>query len=552
MVLSADHTKDMARQIFKQTGCTIYNKEEEMKKLNRKVSLFMLAAVLMAGMLLFVGCAGEDVSEEPGEEVSQESVLRVALTTNPNTIEPATGDTRTASNVAWSIFNSLVWLSDEGVIEPSLAEDWTVSEDGTVYTFYLRQGVTFHNGNEFTADDVIFTWERGMGSDITYREDFLAVDAMNKIDDYTVEAVLADPNSMLLLQMNEHWGILSAEYHEEVGEEGYLQHPVGTGPFKFVEWRTGDRIVLEAYEDYWEEGYPKVDRLIYSPIPESSTRYAALINDDIDIVSGLGPEHADQVAGAEGVQLVSYPLDRVFYITFNNMSTGIGTPIENKLVRQAMSYAVDYQTIIDRIFDGHAERTAGFIVPGNLGYDPSVEPYPYDPEKAMELLAEAGYPDGFAIEMAGPSDTYINFEQVLQALVGYWGEIGITVDLQLMESGSFWGMQANRELPPLFGDSWSSSTGEAFPRLVGSVGGEDASYAAWLDPVLVDLVKEIQLTADQFERADVYTEILRYMHEDPPFIYLYQPTAFEAVNDRVQNYQPRVSEQYYLKGVSIE
>lgn len=517
-----------------------------MKKLRGKVLVFTVIALLTAGILFMAGCAGEE------EEAAGESVLRVALTTNPNTIEPATGDTRTASNVAWSIFNSLVWLSDEGVIEPSLAESWTVSDDGKVYTFKLREDVTFHNGYKFTAEDVRFTWERGKGSDITYREDFLTVADIKVLDEYTVEVILDEPNSMLLLQMNEHWGILSKQYHEEVGEEGYLQNPVGTGPFKFVEWRTGDRIILEAFEDYWEQGYPKIDKIIYRPIPDASTRYAALINDDIDIVSGLGPEQAEAIKSAQGVKLVSYPLDRVFYITFNNMTTGVGTPIENKLVRQAMSYAVDYQTIIDRIFDGHAARTAGFVVQGNLGYDQSVEPYPYDPEKAKQLLDEAGYPDGFEIEMAGPSATYINFEQVLQAVAGYWEEVGIRVDLQFMESGRFWGLQANRELPPLFGDSWSSSTGEAFPRLVGSVGGENASYAAWLDPVLVDMVKEIQLTPDQNERAKVYTRILKYMHEDPPFVYLYQPTAFEAVNNRVVNYKPRVSEQYYLKGVSIQ
>lgn len=537
-----------------------------MKKIQGKYLWFLLLALVLAGALFVVGCAEEVVDEEPvdeepvdeepvDEEPAEEAVLRVALTTNPNTIEPATGDTRTASNVAWSIFESLVWLNDEGEIVPSLARDWTISEDGTVYTFELREDVYFHNGDKFTAEDVYFTWERGQGSDITYREDFLAVADMNIIDEYTVEVLLDEPNAMLLLQMNEHWGILSKDYHEEVGEDGYMQFPIGTGPFKFVEWRAGDRIELEAFEDYWDAGYPKLDRVVYRPIPESSTRYAALMADEIDIVSGLAPEQAESIMAVEDdedVRLVSYPHDRVFYITFNNMTTGIGTPIEDQKVRQAMSYAIDYDLIIERIFDGHAERTAGFVVPGNLGYDPSIEPYPYDPEKALELLADAGYPDGFSIEMAGPSDTYVNFEDVLQAVAGFWGEIGVEVDLEFMESGRFWDLQASRELPPLFGDSWSSSMGEAYPRLLGSVGGEDASYAAWLDPKLVDMVRQIELTPDEDERAAVYTEILEYMHEDPPFIYLYQPTAFEAINERVQNYNPRVSEQYYLKGVSIE
>jgi peptide/nickel transport system substrate-binding protein len=516
-----------------------------MNGIHVKRAVLLLALFAAVGMCLFA--AGEQEQEK--EEVK---TLRVALAASPNTIEPATGDTRQASNVAWSIFDSLVWLNDEGKIVPALAKSWSVSDDGTVYTFKLREDVTFHNGDTFDADDVVFTWQRGKQKEITYREDFLAAEKVEKVDKYTVRVILEKPNSMMLLQMNEHWGILSKEYHEEVGEEGYIQNPVGTGPFEFVEWRKADRIVLEANENYWQDEYPKVDRVVYRPIPEASTRIAAVKAGDIDIISRIGPEQAEELEGTSGVDLISYPKDRVYYIAFNNMTTGKGTPIIEQKVRQAMSYAIDYQAIIDNIFNGKAERVAGFVVPGNLGYDPSIEPYPYDPEKAEELLAEAGYPDGFEISMAGPSDTYINFEEVLQAVVGYWEEIGIEVELEFMESGKYWDLEAQRKLPPLFGDSWSSSTGEAFPRLVGSVGGEDASYAAWLDQRLVNLVEEVKLTPDQDERAEVYTEILRYMNEDPPFVYLYQPLAFEATTERVMGYEPRVSEQYYLKGVEIE
>ncbi|MDX1523342.1 MAG: ABC transporter substrate-binding protein, partial [Anaerolineae bacterium] len=215
------------------------------------------------------------------------------------------------------------------------------------------------------------------------------------------------------------------------------------------------------------------------------------------------------------------------------------------------NYAVDVEAIIDALFDGYGRPSTGYVTPANWGYDETIEPFGYDPDRARELLAEAGYPDGFEMEMACPAGAYTNFEQVCEAIQGYLGDVGIQTNLEIMESGQYWDLEANKELPPLFGDSWSERSGEALPRLLGALGGNEASFSAWSDPEIDRLMAEIGTTVDDDARADLYVELQQYMQENPPFIYLYEPVTFEAINPKVQDYKPRPAENYFLKEVWV-
>lgn len=478
--------------------------------------------------------------------------LRVALTSSPNSLDLCYGADRNASNAGWRLYNSLVVVNDDGRIEPALAESWTVSEGGTVYTMKLRHGVKFHNGEDFNADQVIFSWNRGKGKDVTWRKKWDIVKEIEKIDDFTIKLKLDAPSPLLLRQISYFWNIVPQGYLKEVGEEGFVNHPVGTGPFRFVEWKKGDRLVYEANLDYWEPGKPKVAKVIFRPIGESATRMAAVKTGEMDIVSRLSSEEAAMLKDVPHVRVVEYPVDRVFYITFNNLTSGKGLPTENPLVRQAMNYAVDVDAIIEALFNGNGKPLTGFFVSSNLGYNDSLKPFGYDPEKAKALLKQAGYPDGFKIEMAAPTGAYSQFEQVCEAVQGYLADVGIEMKLTLMESGKYWDLEAKKELPPMFGDSWSCREGEPLERLEGTLGGWKQSYSAWSDPRIDEILGKVAVMPDEIERAKLYKELQVYMQENPPFIYLYQPMTFEAVSTKVKNYRPRAAEDYYLKNVSIE
>ena len=528
----------------------------------RLVSLFVLLAVLSTMM---VACAPNEPVEVESPEAAEEvdageeeaaavveeedavpegptGTLRVALSTMPNSLFiPLTAE-RNADNAATPLTDSLVYLDRNGDVQPALAESWEISEDGTVYTFHLREGITFHNGEAFNADDVIATWETGSVTG-EWTDKFTLVQ-VEKIDDYTVTLTTEAPNPELLVTIHDFWAVAPNEYLAEVGVDGFSVFPVGTGPFMFVEWVKGDHITYTANPDYWREGYPLIETLIFRPIPESSTRVAAIMADEVDIVGRLSAEEAQSLVGVDGVELIQYPVNRIYYIAFNNLTTGLDQPTMDAKVRQAMNYAVDVDAIIDALFNGYGKPAAGYVSSGELGYG-VVEPFGYNPEKALELLSEAGYADGFAMDMACPAGAYMNFEEVCEAITGYLGEVGIDINLDIMESGQFWELEANKELP-LFGDSWSTLSGEALRRLSGALGGWDASYSAWSDPVLDDYLAKISTTVDRDERKALYEDLQVYMQENPPFIYLYEPIAFEAKRTRVMDYYPRPAEDYFL------
>ena len=487
----------------------------------------------------------------PTSVAQAQDELVVSLSSDPTSLfMPRTSD-RTASNAAWSLFDSLVWIDDDGNLAPALATDWTISEDGTEYVFELREGVTFHNGETFDAESVVATWETGSDESNDYASAYSAADSVEAIDAYTVRITTPEPNAIFLTTIANNWAMVPPDYIREVGLDAFAQDPVGTGPFRFVSRTPGDRIVMEANPDYWADGLPRVDRLVYRVIPDGSTRLAAIRTGDVDVANRLTPDQVTALEGAEDVEVVQYLNDRVYYVGFKNMGAGEGTPIEDRRVRLALNYGLDRFGINQAIFSGQANAAPGFVVEGNLGYDAdTMQPFPYDPDRARALLAEAGYPDGFEISMGCPADGYVNINEVCQAIASSLGQIGVDVEVDFQTTNAYWSEPNYAVTGPMYVDSWSSEFGEAIPRLDGALTPGNY-YNTWEDERIANLIQEIQREVDRDARAELYGEMHELMREDPPFIYLYQPVIFEAVDADLEGYQPRAAEEYFLRSVGF-
>ena len=333
--------------------------------------------------------------------------------------------------VLYALHDAVVKPMPGNLMSPSLAESWTLSADQKTYEFKLREGVKFHNGDPFTAEDVKFSFHRAKGSKLLHAK----VREVVIVSPARVRFVLHEPWPDFMtfygtMVSGAGW-VVPKKYVEQVGPDGFKKHPVGLGPYKFVSHTPGVELVMEANESYWRK-VPSVKRLVYKSVPESTTRMAMLKRGEVDVAYLLDVPQAQEVKRDPNLKLAFSGGIAVFYLDFLDQWDP-KSPWADRRVRLAANYAIDRQALSDAETLG-ASRPAGNHVPPSFEFALPIEPYPYDPRKAKQLLAEAGYPNGFD---AGEFHQLPPYFSLGEAIVNYFQAVGIRTRMRPMERAAF-------------------------------------------------------------------------------------------------------------------
>ena len=473
------------------------------------------------------------------------ATLTVGLSADAESMDPFYVNQAAGWSVVHAVFDHLIERDFESRLVPGLAESWAVLDDHTL-EFKLRHGVTFHNGEPFNAQAVKFSVERMLTTeDAPNRSKFTSIDSVEIVDEYTVRFKLNRPDGTLLDSLTSRLAMLPPGYFASVGAEGFAKAPVGTGPFRFVEWMPDSHITLAANENYWEGSYkgkPQVAKVVFRVLPEIATRLAELQTGGIDLIQDLP---ADQIATVEAAGMVVLPAETFQLAYIMTIADDENLPTHDVRVRQALNYAVDVDTIIKNLLAGYGRRIASPIGPGYLGYNPDVTPYPYDPDRALELLAEAGYPEGFETVM---DITTTDRSDTAEAVAGQLARVGVRVTIRTFELGQFNQNWIDRKQSPLWQVRWGNTPD---PQSIGMFASCTGWISRYCNKEVTALLDAAQSTMDQEERASLYSRASQLLHDDPVGIYLWTSTQVYGLSPRVRGFRPSPLLAIIVSGITL-
>jgi len=543
-----------------------------------KSKVFM---VLLFAVILILGTIGI---------ASAKGTLVFGSSGDPDRLDPA--DTTDGESIQRmdNIFEGLVeYEAGSVLIQPCLATSWEASADGTEIVFNLRKGVKFHDGTDFNADAAVFSFARQYDINHPFHQYgewaywgwmFGDVDKMEKIDDYTVKLILKRPNASIMTSLAMFTVNIVSPTNAEKYKEDAFKYPCGTGPFKFVEWVKDDHVTLEANENYWRER-AKLDKLIFKVIPDPSARLMALEVGEVQGIEYPNPADFERIKANKDLKLLSEPGMNIGYMAMNEgygyidanengvrdidteplvKTPGYFEPLTKKEVRQAINMAIDKQSIIDNLYMGTASVAKNGMPPFMLGYNDAIVDYPYDPARAKQLLAEAGYPDGFEVTLyVMPVSRPYMFDppKIGEAIQSYLGAVGIKVSIYQVDWGTYLQeAQAGKHQMCLLG--WTGDNGDPdnflnvlYGANVCSIG-TAGNYAFYINNTNQELLSAALATYDVEKRAAYYKKSQEMIHEDAGYVYLAHSNQNLAFRVNVQGYVLNPTDRKFFYPVWIE
>lgn len=500
---------------------------------------------ILRSSLLF---AAISVASLPSSAVAQDSeTLVVAQPADAYSMDPAKHSAFPTANVLFQIYDALVTQNAEGEIVPALATEWT-NPDPLTWRFKLRDDVTFHNGEKFDAHAVKYTFDRALDPAFKapYFSRISAIKGVEVVDDYTVDFRTDTPYPTMLLTLYEASFpalIVPPAYAAEESGAKLAGHPVGTGPYRFVEWLKDERVVLEANPDYWG-GAPEIDKVVFRPIKETRTRIAELRSGGVDVAADIPPEDVDRLDSDE-TKVVVVPSDFLYFFVFD---TTRDTPLTNKKVRQAINHAVDVDAIQQALMNGMGERIALTLPVNGFAYDPTWKPYAYDPEKAKALLAEAGYPDGFTIKMMSRKGRFLKDAEIIEASAGFLVQVGIKAEIEYLEPGVWGQVSEKKGREGIIFPGWSGRD----PNLVWYPLLKSGLYQSYFSNGELDALLDAgAATIDAEERKEIYSKAAAIIKDEAPHLPMIQPPLIFGLNKSLV-WTPRSDGIIDLRGAHFE
>ena len=527
--------------------------------MNQKKKYILLSLVLVMALLVTACGGGQSAPapaapSEPGAEApvteapETDETLIVAQGADPVSLDPHATNDQPSSRVMAQIYERLVVQNEEMELEPGLAESWEAIDDRT-YEFKLRQGVLFHNGEEFKASDVEFTLLRGLeSSHIGHIVGQIDPEGIEVVDDYTIRISTKEPFGPILAHLAHTATSMLNEKAVTEGGADYGQSPVGTGPFKFDSWTTGDRVELVRYEDY-HGPKAKVARVIIRNVPENANRAIEVETGGAHIAYDIAPNDVSRIEGNSDLKMIRTPNFATTYVGFNTAKA----PFDDVRVRQAINYAVNMDAIVNAVYMGTGAPSKGPLGPNVWASNQNLEPYGYNVERAKELMAEAGYADGFSTTIwTNENQSRIDIAEILQNQLR---EIGINADAQVLEWGAYLDGTAAGE-HQMFILGWVTVTGDPdyglYALFHSSQHGEAGNRTFYTNPRVDELLDIGKVSIDADEREAAYLEAQELIRDDAPWIFTWTGEELTATAGNVVGFRNHPAGHHKLFNVSFE